>query len=86
MIFEILGWVGALMLAVCAVPQAWLSIKQGHARGVSNGLLALWLFGEAFTLAYILKLPELNWPLICNYAANIVFVSVIIWYKFNPRT
>jgi hypothetical protein len=26
----------------------------------------------------------MDWPLLFNYAANIVFISVILWYKVRP--
>lgn len=31
---ELAGWLGSIMLAVCAAPQAWQSYKQKHADGV----------------------------------------------------
>lgn len=83
MSYELLGWVGGILLAVCAAPQAYLSLKQGHSNGVALGMLMLWLFGEIFTLAYVL--PKMDWPLIVNYVANIVFIGVICWYRFYPR-
>lgn len=82
---DVLGWVGAMMLAVCAVPQAWLSWRQGHARGVSDGLIWLWMFGEIFTLIYIASKDTADLPLLFNYTANIFFVAVIIKYRYWPR-
>jgi len=84
---DVLGWIGSLCLACCAVPQAILSRKQGHSNGISNGLLWLWSLGEFFTLWYLLLQPhdKWNWPLIVNYTANIVFIGIVIWYKVFPR-
>lgn len=79
------GWIGSFLLAICAAPQAWLSIRQGHARGITAGLLWLWFFGELLTLIYIVAKPELDVPLFANYAANIVLVSIVIKYKYVPR-
>lgn len=81
--YELLGWTGGLLLAVCAVPQAYLSLKQGHSEGVALGMLILWLSGEILTLLYVL--PKMDWPLIVNYAANILCIGVICWYRFFPR-
>jgi len=73
------GYVGALMLALCAVPQAWLSISQGHSNGLSWAFLSLWGGGELLTLAYVW--PKKHWPLIINYVLNIGLIGVMIWYK-----
>lgn len=82
---ELCGWFGAICLACCAIPQARMSLVQGHAHGVSSGLLWLWSLGEIFTLIFLVYQPVLNWPLIMNYTANIIFVSVIVWFKLFPR-
>lgn len=82
---ELAGWLGSIMLAVCAAPQAWQSYKQKHADGVHMGLLILWMLGELFTLAYLLDKPEFDWPLVCNYSTNIILVGIILWYKLYPQ-
>lgn len=81
---EWLGWIGALCLACCAVPQSIMSIKQGHSDGISKGLLWFWSLGEIFTLIYIWY-GSRDLPLLVNYGANIVFIGVVIWYKVFPR-
>lgn len=83
MLIETMGWMGSLMLAVCGFPQAWMSWKQGHSRGVSSGLLWLWGGGEVLALGYVIALG--NAPLIVNYLCNLVSVSIIVWYKLVPR-
>ena len=85
--FDISGWVGAICLACCAVPQAILSVRQGHSDGISKGLLWLWSLGEIFTLIYLLAQPydNWNWPLVVNYSANIVFIGIVVWYKIFPK-
>jgi PQ loop repeat len=35
-LFEILGWLGSICLAICGVPQAWLSYKDKHSHGISG--------------------------------------------------
>lgn len=86
-VFDVSGWIGALCLACCAVPQAIMSVKQGHSNGISKGLLWLWSLGELFTLIYLLAQPfeQWNWPLVMNYSANIIFIGIVIWYKVFPR-
>lgn len=80
---EVLGWIGSLLLAICAVPQAVQSFRQGHSQGVTHSLLWLWAGGEVFTLAYVLQ--RADWPLVVNYTANMVSLGVILWYKYKPR-
>lgn len=82
-IFIILGWLGSVCLAICGVPQAWSSYKDKHSRGISWGFLLLWAFGELFALAYVSD--KLDFPLLMNYAANILIVGVILYYKKYPK-
>lgn len=80
---EVIGWIGAVCFAVCAAPQAWLSYKQGHAKGLSWATLILWLVGEICALVY--TLPTGLAPLIFNYAGNLLLLAVIIRYRAWPR-
>lgn len=82
------GWVGAAAFSVSALPQAWLSFMQGHSEGISPILLRLWCIGEVMMLKYVWPQKEdgiRKWPLLVNYAMNLIFISVIVYYKFFPR-
>ena len=81
-IFEILGWLGSICLAICGIPQAWQSYKEKHSEGISWGFILLWTFGELFALAYVYD--KLDLPLLLNYATNILILAVILYYKFKP--
>lgn len=78
---EIIGWIGSVFLALCALPQAFHSYKTKSAEGVTWGLLALWFLGEIFTLIYVI--PKAHIPLLFNYICNIVLLSIIIYYKIQ---
>lgn len=80
---ELLGWIGSFMFAACGLPQAIECWRAGHSRGLAWGFLGLWAGGEILTLAYIL--PKMDWPLIFNYAVNLVFLGVMLYYKIRPR-
>ena len=82
-IFEILGWLGSICLAICGLPQAWQSIKDKHSHGISWGFVLLWAFGEIFALAYVYD--KLDLPLLLNYATNILILGVILYFKINPK-
>ena len=81
---ELIGWLGSLMMAFCAAPQAFKSYKSGNSHGISSSFLWIWFWGEFFTLFYIL-FAKFSIPLIVNYSVNIVFIFVIIWYHYMPR-
>lgn len=76
----ILGWIGAICLSLCAVPQVIRSIRTKKADDISAAFLILWLLGEFLTLIYVF--PKFDFPLIANYMANIIFISIILRYKY----
>lgn len=80
---ETIGWIGSILLAFCGLPQAWESYKTKSSAGLTWGFLIMWGVGEIFTIVYII--PKWHWPLIFNYTANIIFVSIIVYYKIKPR-
>lgn len=75
---QYIGWIGSIFLAICGLPQAYVSWKQGNSKGISGGFLILWGLGELLTLLYILH--KMDAPLILNYVINMVSLSVIIFY------
>lgn len=82
-LLDVIGWVGSICFAVCAVPQAWQSWRQGHGEGLSWFFLGLWLAGELLVTIYII--PKQDWPLLFNYAVNMLCLAVIFKYKLRPR-
>jgi uncharacterized protein with PQ loop repeat len=80
---EYIGWIGSILLAFCGLPQAIESYKTKNSDGLTWGFLGMWGMGEIFTIIYIL--PKWHWPLIFNYTANIIFISIIIYYKIKPK-
>lgn len=77
--YELIGWVGSILFALCALPQAWLCFKQKHARGISWLFLMMWLWGEVLTFTYVLPTGKL--PLLANYVMNFILLLIIIFYK-----
>lgn len=77
------GWLGSILLAFCGLPQAIESYKNKCSIGVTWGLIIMWFFGELFTFIYIF--PKLDMPLLFNYSINILFISVIGYYKLFPK-
>jgi uncharacterized protein with PQ loop repeat len=80
---EYIGWIGSILLAFCGLPQAIESYKTKNSNGLTWGFLIMWGVGELFTIIYII--PKWHWPLIFNYTANIIFISIIVYYKIKPK-
>jgi uncharacterized protein with PQ loop repeat len=80
---ENIGWVGSILLAFCGLPQAIESYKTKSSEGLTWGFIGMWFIGEICTFIYIL--PKMDLPLLLNYTANIIFLSIIIFYKLCPK-
>lgn len=79
---EAFGIIGSILLGCCAAPEAIYS----HIKGRNDNswtFLLMWFIGEICVLIYVI--PKKDFPLIFNYGLNILFISVIIWYKLFPR-
>jgi len=80
---ENIGWIGSILLAFCGLPQAIESYKTKSSEGLTWGFIGMWFIGEICTFVYIL--PKMDLPLLLNYTANIIFLSIIIFYKLCPK-
>ena len=80
---EMIGWFGSILLAFCGLPQAIESYKTKYSEGLTWGFIGMWFVGEIMTIIYIL--PQMVLPLLFNYTANVIFLSIIIYYKINPK-
>jgi len=79
---EFVAWIGSILLAVCAVPQAIKSFKEKNADSLSIWFLGLWSSGEVLLLIYTWHLRD--WALAFNYFANTALLMIIIRYKIWP--
>lgn len=82
------GWLGGLLLAICGLPQAIASWREGHSQGLDPIFLWCWFIGEVLLLWHVLSLYGLNWlaaPLLVNYAFNVVLLAIIIKFKYWER-
>lgn len=82
---QIIGWIGAFLFAICAVPQAIKTWRTKKAGDISWLFLFFWLFGEIFTSAYIITddylLKITHFPLYVNYIFNTILVLYLIYAK-----
>jgi uncharacterized protein with PQ loop repeat len=82
---ELVGWLGAIMLGICALPQAIQSYRTRSSKGVSLLFLLLWGGGEILTLIYIGG-TTMQLPLILNYIFNLICLAVIIYFWVFPAS
>jgi hypothetical protein len=82
---EIIGYTGAFLLAICALPQAIMSLVNGHSIGLSHTFLLSWLTGEILMLFFTYKLMGPHGPLFYNYLVNTILLLIITKYRYFPR-
>ena len=89
MIHHLVGWIGAFVLATCAVPQVIHTWRTKKANDLSKIFLLFWYFGEVLTLAYICYDDIIkgihHFPLYFNYLLNIILVIYLLYAKTRYR-
>lgn len=81
MFFEICGWLGCILLAVCGAPEAYVAFKNKRT-GLTWALIIMWFVGEILAGLYCVNLAK--WPLVFNYTVNIIILLPVLWYKTFP--
>jgi uncharacterized protein with PQ loop repeat len=76
---EIISWIGSILLALCGLPIAVEAIRKRKS-DINLGFLTMWLFGEIFTLVYVVYKQES--ALTFNYLSNIIFIAIVLRYRF----
>lgn len=71
-----LGWCGGICLAFCGSPEAYRALSAENYE-ISIPFVVLWMVGEICTIIPVV-IDVRKWYLIFNYAANIVFISIIL--------
>ena len=80
-VMETCGWLSALCLILCGIPQVIKAVREKHARGLSLSFLVLWTLGEAFGLFYVIY--EDSQPLTANYFINLIACIILLIYKIR---
>ncbi|MFA8433281.1 MAG: PQ-loop domain-containing transporter [Marinifilaceae bacterium] len=87
---EIIGWMGSIMFAICALPQVIHTWRTRKSDDLSEMFLWLWFWGEVFTFYYILygdfKQGVYHVPLYFNYFFNLVLVLYLVYAKYTYST
>ena len=81
---NVLGWIGATLLALCALPEVITAYYTGQC-DLSWGLLLMWYFGEWFSFLYVLtKSVEVDLAaLLFNYGINVALLTILIVVKLG---
>lgn len=82
---EVIGYSGSFLLAMCGLPLAIVSMLTGHSKSTPMSFLMMWFFGEFLSMLYVLSMHGFDRPLMTNYVANIIFISIVLYYKLFPR-
>lgn len=85
MTIETVGYIGAGLLALCALPQMIMTLKDGHARGISSLFLLSWYIGEILMFYFLVMTSNERGPLFYNYLINVIMLTVIVKYKYWER-
>jgi len=77
---ELLGWIGSIMLAVCALPAAYSAWKDKRCQ-YDKLFILIWFWGEVVLLGYALLTKQ--WLLVPNYCVNILSIAII--WRYNEQ-
>lgn len=79
---DLYGYLGGGLLAVCALPEAYRTIRDRECH-LGWALLLMWFFGEGFMLVYSLELDD--YALILNYGLNLIFLVPMLYFKIKNK-
>jgi uncharacterized protein with PQ loop repeat len=81
---ELLGYLGAILLTLSAVPQLIKTYRTRKVNDLSIAMLLSWSFGCFSMFLYIL-VTQIQWPLLVNYFLNttISVWIIILYYKYR---
>ncbi len=81
---ELVGWLGSIMLAICAIPLLASCIAdRSIAKNISGKFIGLWLGGEVLCLGYAAAIGDVGIPLLLNYSMNIMCLFGVLWIRWR---
>ncbi|MBW7887464.1 MAG: hypothetical protein H3C35_03760 [Bacteroidetes bacterium] len=83
MIFDVLGYIGFVSLAICWIPQTIDTIKQGKVL-IKKSFLLLYAVGSTMLLLQAIGIDNLPLILLNGYTATASLIN--LYYGYFPRT
>ncbi len=81
---QTIGYIGSLAYTLSGLPQAILSIKNGHSKGVSREFVLLSIIGSSLSLVYAFSRGD--YVLLLNFGANIIVWGTVLKYSYFERS
>lgn len=79
---EMIGTLGATLLALCPIPQTIQTLRTKRADDISWSFLLMWFFGEVFIACYV-ALGSQDKILLFNYSVNLLCLMPILYIKIR---
>jgi len=84
MLAEWFGWISAILLALCGLPQLIKIIRTKKVNDISILSWWAWWLGEFFGIIYIILLVN-STPLLTNYVFNLGIASLVIYFYYQYK-
>ena len=79
---DFMGILGSLLLAICALPEFFYTIRNKICR-VPSGLLYIWFAGEVSAFVYVVGKGD--FILTANYFCNIMLLTPCVYYNIKGK-
>lgn len=84
---EVIGWIGAAMLSLCALPQCYKCWRTKKTKDLDWYFLWMWAIGISMMFIHVLckdhAKGEYQWPLLCNYVFSLIAVCYLLYAKLR---
>ena len=82
---EFFGFLSVLCFGLCAVPQSIKCLRDKSAKGVSTGMVILWVSGEISAVIYAVYALGSPFWLLLNYALSTLSLVPVVYYKIKRQ-
>ena len=83
--FNLFGIIGTFSLTIGGIPQMIKVFREGHAMGISAGMMWCWFVGFFTLFLYVIEKHPNDYILLANYGLNFFVAIFILKYKYWPK-
>ena len=80
---DLFGWLGAVLFAICALPQVYTTWTSQSVNGMSFLFILMWFLGELFSAVYLvwddIQKNTRHYPIYFNYGLNTACVTYLLY-------